>query len=637
MNPNPPIRPSAPGFERLRLAVAGVLTLLLWLELLLFPAPPQTALDPSWNEVLVYAAAHGWQFGRDLVFTYGPWGYLGSIYHVGALGAENRLVWELAGKLLVAAGVVAATRRLPLLHQVLFIGGCLWFGWFFLITFYLVVIGVAVVEVLLRPDEKPWVQATCACALAFLGLLKFTDLVLATAGVAVAVALQLWVGRRRPALALAASYALSLLFWWIAAGQDLENIVPYVRSSLEITRGYASAMGLDESGPVLVFGLALDLGWLLFLLDLARRRPDRPRSLAAAAFLAITAFVLWKYGFTRGDAHTNAFFLLSFLLALVLPVSLMPERRWHWFWAAGLVGLLGFRHNEPALFADSLKISLSRIVASARALPRVPSLPQEWRQELGRAGDTAYLPATNRAVGAASVDLVSCDQGVVLINGLNYTPRPVFQSYSAYTPALAALNLAFYRSAAAPAFVLWRQETIDGRFPTIDDAPLVAEMPRAYEAQFTEGDYVILKRVRDLPARPQARVLLAERSAAFGEAVPVPESGGTAIWLQADLGLNLLGRARAALYRPPEVTMRVVDARGSATEWRIIPAVAADGFLLVPFLQSTADFNAFIRGTGSRGIRSVQFGSPAGQERFLQRRIAVRFWSLPELKLGPAD
>jgi hypothetical protein len=240
-------------------------------------------------------------------------------------------------------------------------------------------------------------------------------------------------------------------------------------------------------------------------------------------------------------------------------------------------------------------------------------------------------------VGAASVDLVSCDQGVVLINGLNYTPRPVFQSYSAYTPALAALNLAFYRSAAAPAFVLWRQETIDGRFPTIDDAPLVAEMPRAYEAQFTEGDYVILKRVRDLPARPQARVLLAERSAAFGEAVPVPESGGTAIWLQADLGLNLLGRARAALYRPPEVTMRVVDARGSATEWRIIPAVAADGFLLVPFLQSTADFNAFIRGTGSRGIRSVQFGSPAGQECFLQRRIAVRFWSLPELKLGPAD
>jgi len=37
---------------------------------------PAPGLDPSWIQVVAHAAQAGWQWGRDIVFTYGPLGYL---------------------------------------------------------------------------------------------------------------------------------------------------------------------------------------------------------------------------------------------------------------------------------------------------------------------------------------------------------------------------------------------------------------------------------------------------------------------------------------------------------------------------------------------------------------------------------
>jgi hypothetical protein len=617
------------------MAAACVLAPLLWLELLSFPGAPQTSLEASWNEVLVYAAGRGWQFGRDIVFTYGPWGFLSTVNHLGALNADLRLAWEIGGKLIIAAGLVAATRRQPLAHQIVFISACIWCGWIFQNSFYPIVICMAVVDVLLRGEERLWAHLACVVALAFLAQFKFTNLVMAASGVGVAAALHLWTGRRRAALAIAAGFCLSFLLWWEAAGQNLENIVPYLGTSLEVAGGYAGAMGVDESRPVFLAGLALVILWTLFIWDLARRKVDRSRSAAAAVFLGIYAIITWKYGFTRADGHTNYFFLVTLLLSIGLPASLMPERRLHWFWMAGIVGLIGFEINVPGILLDCGGRSIGTIQGNARSLARFRSFPDMWGREMDEAVGTDYLPATNRAVGSAAVDVVSWDQGVVLVNGLTYAPRPVFQSYIAYTPGLEALNLAFYRSGLAPAFVLWRQETVDSRFPTSDDAQLVPEMRRAYEVQLKEGGYVLLKRVREMPLQPLRRVLLAERKANLGDVIPVPESGGSPVWMQAGLVLTAMGRVRALAYRPPQIWMKVRDTAGKESTWRIVPAVAADGFLLAPFIEMTSDFAAFMSDGKLRGISSIEFEAPDSQGRFWKPQTAVRFWGLPELNPVP--
>jgi hypothetical protein len=219
----------------------------------------------------------------------------------------------------------------------------------------------------------------------------------------------------------------------------------------------------------------------------------------------------------------------------------------------------------------------------------------------------------------------------VILNGLNYTPRPVFQSYSAYTPALSRLNLSFYQSASAPSYVLWRQEVLDRRFPTMDDAQLVPEMARSYAPLFVEKHYLLLKRVRDMPAQPLRRILLSESRSHLGDVIAVPPSNGMPLWLQARFTLNGMGSVRALLYKPPQLSMNVVSSDGEASTWRILPDVAADGFLLVPFLNSTSEFAEFLRGRGRMGIRSIQLAAPARQDRFWNREFVLRFWAMPEL------
>ena len=45
------------------------------------PGPPDARLDGSWQEMLIHAHYQGLQFGRDIIFTWGPWGFLCTRYH----------------------------------------------------------------------------------------------------------------------------------------------------------------------------------------------------------------------------------------------------------------------------------------------------------------------------------------------------------------------------------------------------------------------------------------------------------------------------------------------------------------------------------------------------------------------------
>ncbi|MGF7210515.1 hypothetical protein GGE65_005122 [Skermanella aerolata] len=46
------------------------------------PWMPSAGLDPSWVFVLHHAFAEGWQWGKDIVFTFGPLGFnYAGMYH----------------------------------------------------------------------------------------------------------------------------------------------------------------------------------------------------------------------------------------------------------------------------------------------------------------------------------------------------------------------------------------------------------------------------------------------------------------------------------------------------------------------------------------------------------------------------
>jgi hypothetical protein len=612
-----PSIPSAPAWRR---ALGGLETLvaagILALSLMGFAQVPDTSLDGSWQEMLVYAHAHGLQFGRDIIFTWGPWGFLCSRYHLGEMGAPIRIAWEVGGNALIALSIAWLCRPLPAWRRLLFMVLVVGLNWIFQDLAYFVVITLVALSGLMRRNASaPALSALCVL-LGFLAQIKFTYFLLAGAAAGASCVLWLLRGSRARCGAIAAAFTVSVLTWWVLAGQNLDNLYPYVKRSLEIAAGYGDAMGQGESWQVFACGVACALACLAFLRSVWTGAEDRPFAAAGGAFLAFAMLLAWKEGFTRADGHVLGFFGYVVMVSPLASGFLLPARRVHWFDFAFLMGLAGIASFATIFILLAPQIIWQRIRGNAEAMPHLGSIPGDWQKGYEAACAQASLPRIKAAVGSGGVDVYDFNIGSAILNGMNIDSRPIFQSYTAYTPSLEGWNLRFYQSSRAPEFLLWKGEGMDNRYPGQDDAMMIARLPGHYEPMFEEKGFWLFRRLSPLGSAADERVLVRNVTVRIGEEIAVPSDLHQAIWLRLRAVPNGLGKVRAALYRPAQLDIVVTPYGGPPRSWRLVPRVAEYGFILAPTLADGADLAALTRGRALSWVRSFHFDAPDGQAEF---------------------
>lgn len=97
-----------------------------------------------------------------------------------------------------------------------------------------------------------------------------------------------------------------------------------------------------------------------------------------------------------------------------------------------------------------------------------------------------------------TVDVYSWGQRSVIINGLDYDPRPVFHSYLTYTTALSRLN-ADLRSAKAPQNIFFQPQPLDNHYPSQEESLSWPELFTRYAPADATGSRLYLKKSE--PAR----------------------------------------------------------------------------------------------------------------------------------------
>ena len=590
-------------------------------------------LDASWQAVLVYAHAQGWHFGSQVVFTWGPWGFLCSEFHLGSLGAFPKILWETLGKLALAFALLRLLRDLPQWRRALIV--CLWVFLtdYILDVSFLMIISLTVLGGLMRRDRGLAELTAYVALLAGLSQLKFTYTLLASVGVGLAALV--WMTRRQPARA-AALVGLFVCLWfagWFAAGQGADNLLPYFRRSWEVATGYGDAMGLDE--PTTVFFVAVSTLVLCagFVLQVFRGLEDRGMAWGASAFLCAVWVLVWKEAITRGDDHVFSLFFFTILAAASFPFVLFASKRGSWFEGVSILCLVGSYFVSSEHLWGVIRLAPGRVAKSAMQVAHAASLPQTWDKELLEAQRASDLPHTRNAVGRGTVDVFNFYQGAALINGLSYTPRPVFQGYSAYTQGLSGCNLRFYQSAAQPEFILWNSDRVDNRFPTLDDALLWQSWLGHYEPVLHESRFEVLRRSSPLPRTAAARRGLDARVLSLGEDLQVPDVPSHALGMSVHAVPSLRGSVRGLLYKPALLTMVTTEGDGRVTRWRLLPRLAEGGFLLSPFAETNADFVALARGRGRRWVKSVRFEAPEGQAVYW-KALDVRLYELTDTALA---
>ena len=623
--------------ERLKIGLAVLGALVAWFLLLhLAKSELVPQLESSWIAALTFGAAEKLQFGRDIIYTYGPLAHLAfSSYSARFFTID--LITEICLKGIYVALVCGLSLRLRPLARACFLVAAFAFAIMSYQTLYIFSI-VSLGWILIKPSRSNdllFFPALLFAAIAALIKLTFLWLALLVLTCATLVCV---IERRflRAALALTV-FVAAFCSAWLLSGQEWGTLPAFLRTAYEITTGYSKTMSLACSTPILTAGITVGLLVLTQLNLLLSRNARQFSAWAMGVMLCGGLFLAWKLGFSRADEwHTMEFFYCASLVALALPAFFernlgRTPATTHWVLALVIVafsaGAAIFQdRNIGGRFASTLRL---RSELSLNTLLHPSAAGNHWRAGDLEHAQTYALPRITEAVGRARVDVFGYEQAIALLNGLNYTPSPNVQTYCDYTPFLAELGARFYRSERAPDYVIFKLQPLDNRLAALNHAEVLVRLAQDYEPLFVESGYLLLKRQKTSRGPLAAElVYLSDGVSRIGENIPVP---GGATWCELHLKETLLGKLRAFLYQPAEVQVEVRTADGATTLRRFLPTLASHGFLLNPLLKSEEDFIAWTAAqqVPSSTTQTIRIVPGSGMSWFYQPQIVYRMSQVP--------
>lgn len=576
-------------------------------------AMPAADLDASWVAVLHEAFRQRWRFGEEVVFTHGPLGFLAV-----PVFEPDFFWWLVAVRLLV--GAVCGWAAHAVVRDV---GGQGWIAPLALVALVPPTVASSDVPLLLPAilwaatglwtgrERTPRVHVVLAAVVGVLALVKFTVCLLGVALAALLCVEELWQRRRMPWASIV--FAVTACGVWVAIGQRPGDLPAWIRTSWETSSAYSVAMS-TPIGPYQLRELAVFAGAAVPVVVLAawlaiRARGPRLAATMPVAAVGLVLYVIFKLGFVRQDAHVvSALFAMPVIAALV---------------GAGTVPTTGRRLKGLAVVAICLGMA-SYGYGLRRHFDRL-AMPEHYRAiyalQIGSLTDLVHPrrmhARLNREHAAAqghlqaalplvpldgTVDLYGHGQGALLAQPVAYRPRPVFQSYGAYTLNLQALNRRALEDAEGVRHVLYDPASIDHRYPLLDDAAAVPVLLSWFDGRGEVGGYAHLER----RARPRTirRQIVATVVVAIGEDLALDVGPGL-VWAEIDLPLSPAGRLAGAAFKLPPVYLEVRTADGLSRLQRIVPDVARGGMLVSPLIGSSTELLRLLGGAPARPPQQV--------------------------------
>lgn len=619
-------------------ALVVVLAVLAWPFDALIPG-----IDGDWNWIagLAVIAEEGHQFGDELIWNYGPLGFLNirPLIYYGDV-ATSTFVYQWALQLLLASTLYAAARRsypAPAAFVVAFVVLALLVDRALLLAFAWCVLALT------RPDDAPrdalarWFPVAIGVLAGILVLAKINQ------GVEiVAIAVATLVARPARRMSDAATFVGALVttaaVGWLATGQALGDVWPYVRYGAETIGGYPATLGASDPGgqwrywaALLIFALGSAL-----VLNAVRGAAALRRWGLVVVWLTFS-FATFKQGFVRHDSGHVLLFVTGMLGALaVLPAK--PGRRWLAVGGCGIVVCVvlyaygAFSHNAD--LGDRLNPYGNAKAAVEQTIVLAGRERTRRRQELAQAIRDHYMLPEEMVeeIGDRPVAFWPFAAGdLVYALGLNWRSLPVIEPYGISTPALDDVAAEMLASPRAPDRIVRRPRPVSDPGVSLTRPPLELMLAPPFDPPLTTRAVFCGYRER---ARSELWQLLARGAnrcgeprqvgsvtAPWGAAVDVPEpASGTAVLVQVE-GSEAKGLERLkALWLRPDARMLVLDGR----PYRLVPSTAPSGHLIAA--APDVDYRPPLEmapNPSKLAVRRIG-GQPGGELRytFLELRVA---------------
>ncbi len=549
-----------------------------WLTWPVETIAPGLGLDPGWRAGVNMAVHQSLNFGEQVLFSYGPLGFL----------AYPDLYYPLNA---AVAGVYVG------LLQTATAGSLLWvarpsFGFFGAAVIALAISKMAIlalpttllvpslaflwcVHAIRRSSDRSFLVVAIGGglvgALELLVRLNVGIVVLALCGLTLAMECE---RRLRNLAVFVASALVSFLGFWLAAVQDLHAIPDYLGYSFEVVAGYSDAMGFEDptrkweyfagaavAAVVVFMGWRNTEGW---------SRRGRLKLVVLGALLADSTF---KQAFVRHDVfHSGVWFITA--AVVIVAVSWRRDRRVETALAlvCALVALGAARVTpeqlNPIHSAENAVHQLGALRKSDRVMDDARTTMRSFY-----GFDERVLPLTHGRTVHIYGDETSAAWAYP---EMRWHPLPAFHSYITYTRRLDKLN-ARVLSNDGPDFVLRGPDApLDGRNFTLEAPETMLTMFCRYEpVPKVSADWQLLKRTANRCGTPRKLGSVRTR---LGDRFAVPRGTGRGMIVMdvRELPTSLWQQVRSLIYRRNALYVRVNEARtfrmvpGTVTDWMIV-------------------------------------------------------------------
>jgi hypothetical protein len=600
------------------------------------PGMPAGDLDPSWMLGLNQAQSQGLVFGRDIIFTFGPYASIFTHqYHpaIDSLTMSSTLYLALAYWLCFLFLIRGARHTCLVLLFALFAGtvnsrDALLFS-------APLMIGLAVNRFLFKmSQEKRSEKRTLAfftmqfSVLGLLPLVKGSLIILCILISFVSVLALLTYGQKRLAVLALVAPPVSLFIFWSLSGQPPAALPDYGSTIVQIISGYTEAMAREgTTSEIALYAVACLALFAGIVID--KSLPTGSKLLLGILY-SIFLFLSMKAGFVRHDEHAiiagTGIMIAAILLTLdlrnlvVLPIVILAAGAW----------LHIDRHytkTSVASFSRQLFSTFTEPLTGMHRRMTIPNWPRlDFEHGLSRLHDQIPLPPLS-----GSTDIYPFDISYLLASSNHWSPRAVFQSYSAYTPLLAETNRLNLSGITAPNNIFFKLSPIDNKLPALDDGaswPLL--LSRYTPVKMAQGYLLLKKRLQ--PAEPRIGREFPPQHVHFGETVMLPQTTRKLL-ATIDIHPTRFGKIASIFFKTSQLDISVALQTGPEKKFRLIAAMAKSAFIVSPLVETASDFALlYSQNTlpGEKRVESISITPHESPLNFWENDYVIAFSELDE-------
>jgi hypothetical protein len=614
------------------------------IALAVFSLPPSlflnftNGLDDSWKRALNLAVEKHLVFGRDFIFTYGPLGLLVT-RNTHFTGNISLLLGDIVlgvGFYYVILKLLECDRRWLIM---LVISIFLFKGFFYTEGLFLAFAAFTLFNFKNSFRSRfELVYMAISGALLFFIKINYGFI---SVGLLLAVSLFLLVKNRR------AFILLTSVYWVvIAAGCYVFNVDPvsYVKNGLQIISYYDEAVSLKMDPLDLSFvsavGLMAIFGWVLFgyVSQIVKERKFSASRLAPVILLTLTSYLMYRNGFTRGDAGHNAVLFRFFPLFITLALYALNYGREEYAKTIVSVVILISCINIVTLELHDKKKPFTYNATYFTPINYIKGLFDQARDTVME--DEKIINDKGRLVGNSTIDIFPHEIGALLQNNMNYFPRPIPQSYSVYSPLLDSINAAHFYGVARPAMIMMRNESIDNRYSFWDESLTKAAIRLNYEyvdyvafnkltLQYgtpTIVNYLLLKEKAQSHRKPQFR-RISGQVAQLEETVPLHFPDSVAVYMTVAMDYTPAGKLRRVFYQPASLSMTLFPDISVSLDYQIKKPIIAGPVLINKYMEGNFELKNFMTGDLKKNHNITGFALH-GDATYIKNKITVTFFQL---------